>query len=221
MKNNIKTLIATLIVCVLITGCPPGPDGPITPGLSQSSVTIEEGKTAEVTITKGIPPYNVTVSSSIATATVSDHKITIKAISAGSAKITVQGADLGSSTINLTITADPYKAFKADATLRFEGAGITTVKNIDAKQLFYSDKGGLYASTKNKLGYASVDGSSYYFVEWSGDAGVGNKTNPSLRTQNGEVALQSLQIVKSEGGALWVVYKQNASSAEGRIVQKW
>ena len=116
---------------------------------------------------------------------------------------------------------DPYQAFKANNTLRFEGAGMATVKNTDAQHLFYSDKGGLFSSTKNKVGYTSRNGSQYYFVEWNGDATLGTKSNPTLRTQSGVVNLQSLQIIQSKGGVLWIVYKQTASSAEGKVVQKW
>ena len=122
---------------------------------------------------------------------------------------------------NIDPPADLLKAFKASTTLRFEGAGNATVKNTDAKYLFYADRGGLFSSTKNKVGYASRDGSSYYFVEWSGDANVGTKSSPSLRTQSGTVNLHALEVVKSEGGLIWILYKQTASSDEGKVVQKW
>ena len=75
MKTNIKTLITTIIFCMLLSGCPPKVDPPVTPELSQSAITLEEGKTAEVTIKNGIPPYKATVSpSAAATATVSGTK---------------------------------------------------------------------------------------------------------------------------------------------------
>jgi len=104
---------------------------------------------------------------------------------------------------------------------RFEGAGKTTIINTDASYIFYSDKGGLFSSSKNKVGYSSRDGSSFCFVEWSGDYYVGSKSSPTLRTQNGEVSLQYLEVVQYQGGTIWIVYKQSATSSEGKIVQKW
>ena len=70
------------------------------------------------------------------------------------------------------------------------------------------------------MGYGTRDGSTYYFVEWTGDWNIGTKTSPTLRTQTGTATLQSLQIVQSQGGVVWIVYKQTATSAEGRVVQK-
>jgi len=117
--------------------------------------------------------------------------------------------------------SNPLNQFLNDATPRFEGAGNATIKNSDATHLFYADKGNLVASSKNKIGYAARDGLSFYFIEWSGDAGVGVKSDPTFRSQNGAVPLSSLEVVKNKDGVIWIVYQHSATSPEGRIVQKW
>jgi len=111
--------------------------------------------------------------------------------------------------------------FLKDYTPRFEEAGSSAQRNSDATKLFYMDKGILFSSSKYKTGYASRDGSSFYFVEWSGGLSVGEKSNPSLRTQSGEVPLAYVKIHKAEGGIIWLTYKQSENSSEGIIVQKW
>ncbi|MDR1154946.1 MAG: hypothetical protein LBL04_09540, partial [Bacteroidales bacterium] len=79
----------------------------------------------------------------------------------------------------------------------------------------------LFSSTRNKFGYASRDGTAFYFIEWEGDAAAGAKTNASIRNSSGGANLQTLQIIQSEDNRVWIVYKENADSEEGRVVQKW
>lgn len=226
MKRYRKILYSLPLIALSAASCGGGADEPeilpVTPQFSQSSVTVEEGETVEVTVTKGVPAYTAASSStSVATVTVSGSRITVTGVSAGTAAIQVKGSDNGSASFTVTVNADPYKAFKADATLRFEGAGQATVKNTEGKHVFYADKGVILSSAKNKLGYASRDGKTFYFIEWEGDGSAGAKTNASLRTLSGVIALQSLQVIKSEGGILWITYKEKSDSAEGRVVQKW
>ena len=114
---------------------------------------------------------------------------------------------------------DLYAAFKADAAERFEGAGNSNLKNTDATHLFYADRGVLFSSPKSKLGYVPRNSQSFYFIEWDGDFSPGTKSNPSLRTPSGVVSMHSLEIIKAENTKVWIVYKQTATSPEGRIVQ--
>ena len=228
MKRIGKILVLSIAVACLVGSCAkddgkPAPAPPVVPQFSSSSLSVEEGKTAEVLITAGKPPFNVSSSQpSIAEAALIDgNKFTVAGISAGTAAITVKGDDGGTATLAVSVSADPYKAFKADASPRFEGAGQPAVKLTDAVHLFYSDRGELFSSAKSKAGYSTRDGAAYYFVEWEGDDAVGEKTGASLRTQSGTTALQSLRIIKSEEGAIWIVYKQTESSTEGRAALKW
>ena len=114
---------------------------------------------------------------------------------------------------------DPYEAFKADATPRWEN-GTTVQKNDASNFVFITDLGGsLFSSAKYKTGYMSADGSSYELIEFSGTPAVGKPAEPSIRRASGSTALSSLEIVKMDGGKLWIVFKETANSAERRIVQ--
>ena len=223
---KLKKLIWVLAVS-LLTGCTKDkeePTPPIIPQFSSSSVEVEEGKTVEINVIKGVSPYTVTSSSpTVATATVISNKITVKGIKTGTAILTIKGNDGGTATLNVSVTEppDPYAAFKADATPRFEGEGHPTVKLTDATHLFYVDKGELFSSTKNKMGYATRDGSIYFFIEWEGDASVGVKANPTLRTETAVFLLLNLQVVKSEGGTIWIIARRTETSPEDRIVGKY
>lgn len=116
------------------------------------------------------------------------------------------------------IGTDPFvEPWLLDATLRCEGAGKATIRFTDGNYLFYVDRGELFSSTKNKMGYSTRDGATYCFVEWNGDFSVGAKSGATLRTQSSTVTLETLKVVKSVGGIVWVAYTQN-STAEGRII---
>jgi len=116
-------------------------------------------------------------------------------------------------------TPDTYKAFKADATPRWEN-GATVQNNEGGAYTFITDTGGaLFGSANYKTGRMSSDGSSYEMIEFSGTPAVGKPTGAGIRTQNGVTALESLEILKAEAGKLWIVFKETASSAERRVVQ--
>ena len=232
-----------LVISMILVGCPPDPipvtvkvnaqSGVITAGTAGSATFaitttgVDNGKTVTVqwfTTSAGTTATTAPAGITVTVGNVSNNKATITmsttaAVTAGSRyfKVTIDGVKSG--VITFTV-ADLYASFKADATLRFEGAGNAIVRNMDATHLFYVDKGGLFSSNKNKVGYGARDGSTYYFVEWTGDWSIGTKTSPTLRTQTGTATLQSLQILQSQGGIVWIVYKQTATSAEGRVVQK-
>lgn len=114
---------------------------------------------------------------------------------------------------------DPYIAFKADATPRWE-QGSAVQKNEDGAYIYLADNGeNLFESPRCKTGRMSPDGSSYVFIEFSGTPVVGTPSGATIRTQTGITTPHSLEIVKVEGGQLWIVYKETASSAEQRVVQ--
>ena len=114
---------------------------------------------------------------------------------------------------------DIYEAFKADATPRWE-SGTTVQENEDSDYIFVIDADGeLFESAKYKTGRMSIDGSSYELIEFSGTPAVGKPTSPSIRKPSGSAMLNSLEIVKIDGGKLWIVFKETASSPEQRIVQ--
>ena len=114
---------------------------------------------------------------------------------------------------------DTYVTFKADATPRWE-SGATTLKNEDGSYIFIIDNGSnILESTRYKTGRMSSDGSSYEFIEFSGTPSVGSPSGAIIRTQSGTLTPHSLEIVKAEGGKLWIVYKETANAPEKRVVQ--
>ncbi|MDR2586031.1 MAG: hypothetical protein LBC84_07440 [Prevotellaceae bacterium] len=221
MKTKI---IIVLFAALFLYGCPGGMDSGTGISLSNNSIVVNQGSTVVVNITIGTAPYSVsTGNSSIATASISGSTVRVVGVSPGNTIIGVTGGNGSAAYISVAVvgSSDPDAAFKADAALRFEGAGGATIRESDATHLFYADKGGLFSSTKNKVGYATRSGSVYYFVEWTGDASVGSKSSPSLRTQGGTSSLYSLDVVQYKDGKLWIKYKQTSGSAEGRVVQNW
>ena len=114
---------------------------------------------------------------------------------------------------------DAYTTFKADDTSRWE-SGSTTQKNEDGSYIYIVDNGeNLFESTKYKTGRMSSDGDTYELIEFNGVPSVGTPSGATIRTQNGTTTPHSLEIVKVEGGKLWIVFKETASSAERRLVQ--
>lgn len=70
----------------------------------KTTATVSVGKTAEVTISNGTVPYTVTSSDEkVCTATVSDKKITIMAVKAGTATITVKDSKGLTGSISVTV----------------------------------------------------------------------------------------------------------------------
>ena len=118
------------------------------------------------------------------------------------------------------VTPDVYAAFKTDATPRWE-SGNTMLKSEEANNyVFVSDAGGaLFSSAKYKTGRIWDNGSNYELIEFNGIPTVGKPLEPTIRKPSGSVALNSLEILKVEGGKLWIVFKETASSPERRIVQ--
>ena len=117
------------------------------------------------------------------------------------------------------IDADPYTAFKADATPRWE-SGTAVEKNELTSRVFVTDMGGnLFSSPKYKTGRISADGSSYEIIEFSGTPAVGKPAEPGFRTPNGIVVPHRLEIVKVLSDKLWIVFQETATSTERRVVQ--
>lgn len=119
------------------------------------------------------------------------------------------------------IPGDPYEEFKADNTLRFERTGIDVIYNAQSDLLFYKDDGGLFSSTRQKIGYGAWDASSFYLVEWVGGPEEGAKISAAVRTRTGAQDIHSLSVVKYDGGVVWVVYKTAEAAAEEFAVQQW
>ena len=116
-------------------------------------------------------------------------------------------------------TPDIYAAFKSDATPRWEN-GTTVEKNEGSHYTFVLDKGSnLFSSPNYKVGRIWSDGDNYEIIEFSGAPAVGKASGASIRKPGGATAPFSLEIVKIEGGKLWIVFKETQTSTERRIVQ--
>ena len=117
---------------------------------------------------------------------------------------------------------DPYAAFKADATPRWE-IGSTVEKNEGTTYTFIKDiDGQLFETSKYTTGrITQADGNSYEFIEFTGPPVVGKPSDPSIRTmlRRESSNLYSLEILKIEGDKLWIVFKESAGSTERRVVQ--
>jgi len=244
-----KKIILIFISAAIFAGCASPMDTPVTVKIGAQSVTITAGTAGSATFTvntegvangtKGTIQWFTTSAGTTTTTAPAGITVTVSAVSANKAtvtatataavvagsyffKVTIDGVTSG--VVTLTISADAYASFKADATPRFEGAGNATVKLTDATHLFFADKGGLFAATKSGAGYASRDGSAYYFIEWGGGTNPGTKTSPTLRTHQNpsEVVISSLQILKEDTatGTIWGIYKLTPTSAEGKFVRK-
>ena len=114
--------------------------------------------------------------------------------------------------------ADPYGAFKEDATPRWDN-----IKNIESKCTFITETGAknLFGSNKFKTGRISkTDGHEFEIIEFDTTPTVGQLTG-SLRKAlpTGIVPLYSLTIVKMEGGLMWIVFKETSTSKERFVVQ--
>jgi len=116
---------------------------------------------------------------------------------------------------------DLYKSFLADATPRWEKG--TIVEMIEGSIYTYIiDKGGnLFSSANYKVGRMWNDGDNYEFIEFSAPPAVGKPSSAVIRrhTSVNTVPLNRLEILKIEGGKLWIVFQETATSEERRIVQ--
>jgi hypothetical protein len=208
--------LVLVVFSILFTGCEkPEPETvpvPVSPTLSVNSVSVVEEESAEVTVSGGKTPYTATVSpTGTVMATVNVVKLIITGVKAGNATVTVAGSDGGKVSLSVTVTAkpvDPYAAFKADATPRWETVGEGTVKNDDSRFTFISDAGTLLGSTQRKWGYASHDGSVFTLIEWG--------VSPLIRREIGVIEITSFQSLKQEGGKEWLVFTLGAE--EHRVV---
>jgi hypothetical protein len=214
-----KKAVIYVIIVAILSGCskkdnPSLPPEPLTPKLSSTSVSVEEGQSAELTVTGGKSPYSVTVSpSGIVAATVAGSKLTVTGVKSGIATAVVEGVDGGRVSLSVTVTSpapppDPDAAFKADATLRWETVGATTIDVNNTSYTFVSDRGTLFSSSQNKWGHASLDGQRFRLIEWG--------ATPLLRTETGSTPVSSFTVVKEETGTVWL--KFSADDTEHRVV---
>jgi hypothetical protein len=218
MKKKMKKITVSILCCMLLIGCSkdepePAPAAPQSPVLSRTSVSVEEGAVVEVDVSGGKSPYSVTVSpTGIAAAVVNGTKLTVTGVTAGNAVAAVKGSDGGSANLSITVTEkpDPLAAFKSDAVPRWELPDGKTVKSDDSRYVFITDGGKLFASTQNKWGYASLDGSTFRLIEWG--------TSPTMRTETGTVAVTDFQIVKEDGKTVWLTFK--ADGLDYRVAAK-
>lgn len=82
-------------------------DGPVKLTLEKSSVSVEEGKTTTVNITKGNGGYTVTSDAqAIATASVSGTTITVTGVAKGTANVTVKDKENKTATLAVTVTKE-------------------------------------------------------------------------------------------------------------------
>ena len=94
------------------------------------------------------------------------------------------------------------------------------MKRASLDYLFVIDADGeLFNSPKYKTGRMSIDSDTYEIIEFSSSAAVGKPTEPSLHKQTGSATLNTLEIVKTEGGKRCIVFKETANSPEWRAVQ--
>jgi hypothetical protein len=129
---------------------------------------------------------------------ISDTKFTLTALSVGNETLTIKGSDRGETQLSVTISPDPDKAFKEDATVRIEVNG--NVSTLD--HTFVVDKGGsLLGSSQVKVG-STLDGNTYTLIGW--DPGEGRR-NPKLYTQEVVIPLSNLQMLQEKDGKIWLI----------------
>jgi hypothetical protein len=217
MKIRTKKNLVNLVILFLLTGCTKDPivSEPQPPTLSQTSLSITEWESStEIAISGGVAPYIVQSSDeSVAQVNlVSNTKFAIIDLSTGSTTVVVRGEDGGETSLSVSVSADPYRAFKADATTRFEIGGKVYT---EFDRIFVVDKGGiLLESSQQKVGFSARDGSVYVYVGWDDDT-----RNPKLYTEEGVSPLSSLQFVKESEGKTWIIAENG--SVEIRICSKF
>ncbi|MDR2415868.1 MAG: hypothetical protein LBD75_04640 [Candidatus Peribacteria bacterium] len=180
------------------------------PILSESSVTIQEGETKEIKISGGQAPYMVqTIPEGVAITSISNSTLSITGTKTGNTIATIKGSDGGNAKLSITVTADPFSAFKADETPRWEFPdGKVVIRSDKNKHVFITDKGKLFGSGQQKWGYASLDGTKFCLIEWG--------TAPIMRTETGTVAVADFKTVYTKAEKVWLIFKVNNS--EHRVV---
>jgi len=115
---------------------------------------------------------------------------------------------------------DPLETFMADNTPRWVSGGMTEKSDEAADHVFIIDTGGmLFSSAKYKIGRIWAGGANYEIIEFNGTPAEGKPASPSIRKPSGVTNLNSLEIVKMEGGKMWIVFRESANTPERRIVQ--
>jgi hypothetical protein len=225
------SVIILVVVSIFSAGCDKKDEteAPQTPTLSETSLTLEEGESKEVTVSNGVSPYSASISPlGIAGTAINGSRLIITGVKPGNAIATVHGSDGGKASVFITVvekTVDVYSEFKADATLRIKLTNGTTVYNLplageSSPYIFYRDKGNeLFSSAKTKIGYARRDASTFFFLEWDGDISLGTKSAPTIRTETGLESLNSIEIVQVKDMMIWIVW--NSGLASGQMVQRW
>lgn len=125
------------------------------------------------------------------------------------------------------VVKDPYQSVKDDATLRFSGGGNVDFKNESDSLITYHDNGTLFGSSKQKFGWATLDGSQFFFLEFEGRPdSIGLRKSVSIYTKQSKgdpvrVDCEKAEVIKVEAGKVWIVYKEKADKPDGVIVQKF
>ncbi|MDR3168331.1 MAG: hypothetical protein LBU27_00785 [Candidatus Peribacteria bacterium] len=206
--KTIKIVVSLAGLLVLLAGCHKEELEPQSPNLSQTSLTILEGETSsEIVISGGVAPYSLqSLGDNVKVNSVSNTKFTITGLSAGNTTVAIRGTDGGESQLKVSVSADPNKAFKANATIRVEVNGITYTE-VDG--IFVVDKGGkLLESSQVKIGFSTRDGSTFWYIGWDEDY-----QNPKLYTPNTptkSIDLSSLQEVQAKDGKKWIIGRNNS-----------
>jgi hypothetical protein len=169
-------------------------------GIEGLTFTYKVNSSSEIAISGGVAPYVIqSANENVAKVDfVSNTRFTITGLSTGSTTVVVRGEDGGETSLSVAVSADPYRAFKADATTRFEIGGKVYT---EFDRIFVVDKGGiLLESSQQKVGFSTRDGSVYVYVGWDDDT-----RNPKLYTQEEVSPLSSLQFVKESEGKTWII----------------
>ena len=117
-----------------------------------------------------------------------------------------------------------YVDFMANATPRWENGSVVQ-NNTSTTYTYVVDTGNnpatrLFDSDRYKIGrITSPDGAAYEFIEFSGPLEVGKPAGAVIRTPSGTVPLHTLEILKVDGGKVWIAFKVDARAAERRVVQ--
>ncbi|MDR0607855.1 MAG: hypothetical protein LBG52_06000 [Candidatus Peribacteria bacterium] len=164
-----------------------------------TTLSLVEGETsAEITISGGVAPYTIQPANETVEVTfTSETKVRLRALLAGNVTLTIKGKDNGETQLVVSVSEDPNKAFKEDATVRVEKNG-TVFTPLD--HTFVVDKGGyLLGSSQIKVG-CTLDGNIFNLIGW--DPGY---QNPRLYTQEGMVPLSNLQVLQERDGKIWLI----------------
>ena len=203
--KRVKFVLSLICILGLLTGCEKTEkteeNEPQNPQLSHNSLSVAEGETSpEIVISGGVAPYitNSLNEEIVRVNTVSAARFTVTGQSVGNATVLVRGQDEGEVQLAVSVSADPHKAVKADASVRFKvnGQVYTPVNRI-----FVVDKGGhLFGSSQVKAGCSTPDGNTFFYIGWDGEY-----RSPKCYTENGVSSLSNLQCLQVKDGKIWLV----------------